>query len=166
MGHMILAAASPSPSSTAASTSGAGNYTFLIIIVALFALMYFVMIRPQRNRQRQMVQMQRGVEPGARVRTTAGMYATVVAVEDNDVVLEVAPGVKVRMLKRAIMEVVPDVSDEPAASAADMDEDAPPASGMNGASASANGMAGGQVSEDGAAATTGADSEDSGRSGN
>ena len=44
--------------------------------------------------------------PGARVRTTAGMYATVVSVEDQDVVLEVAPGVNVRYLRRAILDVV------------------------------------------------------------
>jgi preprotein translocase subunit YajC len=46
------------------------------------------------------------VEPGARVRTTAGMYATVVDTDGDDVILEVAPGVEVRYMKRAIMEVV------------------------------------------------------------
>ena len=64
------------------------------------------MIRPQRRRQQQVAQQQNTVAPGARVRTTAGMYATVVEVDDNDVVLEVAPGVEVRYLKRAIMEVI------------------------------------------------------------
>lgn len=98
--------AGSSPSASAAATGGAGNYTFLIVIVVLFALMYFVMIRPQRNRQRQMMQMQRGVTPGARVRTTAGMYATVTSVEGDEVILEVAPGVHVRYLRRAIMDVI------------------------------------------------------------
>ena len=46
--------------------------------------------------------------PGARVRTTAGMYATVVGVDGDDVILEVAPGVEVRYIKRAIMQVIPD----------------------------------------------------------
>ena len=66
------------------------------------------MIRPQRNRQRQAAQTQNEVMPGSRVRTTAGMYATVVSVEGDDVVLEVAPGVNVRYMRRAIMSVVPD----------------------------------------------------------
>ena len=74
-------------------------------------MLYFVTIRPQRNRQRAAQQTQRTVVPGARVRTTAGMYATVVALEDQDVILEVAPGVEVRYLRRAIMDVVPDPSD-------------------------------------------------------
>ena len=92
----------------ATSTSSKGNpYLFPIIILALFGLLYFVMIRPQRNRQRQAQQMQSQVMPGQRVRTTAGMYATVISVEDQDVVLEVAPGVQVRFLRRAIMDVVP-----------------------------------------------------------
>jgi preprotein translocase subunit YajC len=93
----------------ATSSSSKGNpYLFPIIILALFGLLYFVMIRPQRNRQRQAMQTQNEVMPGSRVRTTAGMYATVVSVEGDDVVLEVAPGVNVRYMRRAIMNVVPD----------------------------------------------------------
>jgi preprotein translocase subunit YajC len=46
------------------------------------------------------------MQPGARVRTTAGMYATVVDVDGDDVILEVAPGVEVRYMKRAVMDVV------------------------------------------------------------
>jgi len=80
----------------------------LIGIVVLFGLLYFVMIRPQRRRQQQAQQTQRNIEPGSRVRTTSGMYATVVAVEDQDVILEVAPGVEARFMRRAIMDVVPD----------------------------------------------------------
>jgi preprotein translocase subunit YajC len=72
------------------------------------------MIRPQRRRQQQVAQQQRTVEPGAEVRTTAGMYATVTAVDGDDVVLEVAPGVNVRYLKRAIMEVVSPGEEPPA----------------------------------------------------
>ena len=72
----------------------------------VFVGFYFLMIRPQRRRQQQVQQQQKTVAPGARVRTTAGMYATVVEVDGDDVVLEVAPGVEVRYLKRAIMEVI------------------------------------------------------------
>ncbi len=100
MGNLILAASSTSKSS-------GGSYLFLVAIVVLFGLLYFVTIRPQRNRQRAAQQTQSHLEPGDRVRTTAGMYATVTSVEDQDVVLEVSPGVEVRFLRRAIMDVVP-----------------------------------------------------------
>ncbi len=104
MGNVILAA-------TGSTSKGSGSYLFLVAIVVLFGLLYFVTIRPQRNRQRAAAQTQRTVEPGARVRTTAGMYGTVVEIDDQDVVLEVAPGVEVRFLRRAIMDVVPDPSE-------------------------------------------------------
>ena len=104
MGDAILAAST--------SKSSGSGYFFLIIIVVLFGLLYFVTIRPQRNRQRAAQQTQREIQPGMRVRTTAGMYATVAAVEDQEVVLEVAPGVNVRFLRRAIMDVVPDPSQD------------------------------------------------------
>src|SRR5207302_10997444 len=82
------------------------------LLVLGFVGFYFLMIRPQRRRQQQVQQQQRTVAPGARVRTTAGMYATVVEVDGDDVVLEVAPGIEVRYLKRAIMEVIQS-GDEP-----------------------------------------------------
>ncbi|SRR6266851_1709275 len=114
MGNIYLAAA---------SKSSGGSYTFLIVIVVLFGLFYFVMIRPQRNKQRQVQQMQSQVMPGQQVRTTAGMYATVVEADDENVLLEVAPGVQIRFLRRAVMDVVSDpVPDDE--SAAGTDEEA------------------------------------------
>ncbi len=99
MGHVHLIAV--------ANKSTGSSYYFLIAMIVLFGLLYFVMIRPQRNRQRQVMQAQNQIQPGQRVRTTAGMYGTVVELDDADVVLEIAPGVKVRYLRRAILDVVP-----------------------------------------------------------
>ncbi len=90
----------------AASKSSGSALTFPLLIVLVFVGFYFLMIRPQRRRQQQVQQQQNTVTPGAQVRTTADMYATVTEVDGDDVVLEVAPGVEVRYLKRAIMEVV------------------------------------------------------------
>jgi preprotein translocase subunit YajC len=98
----------------AATKSSGSALTFPILIVLVFVGFYFLMIRPQRRRQQAVQQQQRTVAPGARVRTTAGMYATVVEVDGDDVVLEVAPGIEVRYLKRAIMEVI-QPCDEPEA---------------------------------------------------
>jgi preprotein translocase subunit YajC len=101
MGNMILAV-----SKTASKSSS--SLSFLLIIVVLFGVFYFVMWRPNNNRRRKMQQQQKEIVPGQRVRTTAGMYATVVAVEDDDVILEVAPGVQSRFVRRAVMEVLGD----------------------------------------------------------
>lgn len=99
--HMFLAATG--------KTSGSSLLPILFIAV-LFVVLYMVMIRPQRNRQRQAAQRQSAVVPGQRVRTTAGMYGTITAVDDADVEVEVAPGVRIKMLRRAIMDVLSDES--------------------------------------------------------
>ena len=90
----------------AAAKSSSSSFTLLLLIALVFIGFYFLMIRPQQRRRQQVQQQQNTVTPGARVRTTAGMYATVSAVDGDDVILEVAPGVDVRYMKRAIMEVV------------------------------------------------------------
>jgi preprotein translocase subunit YajC len=120
MGEAILAAST--------SKSSGSGYFFLVIIVVLFGLLYFVTIRPQRNRQRAAQQTQRELQPGMQVRTTAGMFATVVAVEDQEVLLEVAPGVNVRFLRRAIMDVIPDPSQDYSQTEAEEEEPAEPES--------------------------------------
>lgn len=80
----------------------------LLPVILIGVVFYFLLFRPQRRRQQQQAQMQRQVEPGQRVMTTAGMLADVVAVEDDAVVLEIAPGVEVRFVKAAIGQVLPD----------------------------------------------------------
>src|SRR5580700_7598360 len=108
----------------ASKSSGFSSSTLLLILVVVAAF-YFLMIRPQQRRKQQAAQKQSSVAPGARVRTTAGMYATVVAVDGDDVVLEVAPGVEVRYMKRAIMDVVSPGEETPDDSYSDSeDEDA------------------------------------------
>ena len=92
----------------AAAATSSGGSTFIIFIIIIIGAMYFLVMRPGRRRQQKVQQQQNAVQPGARVRTTAGMYATVVAVDGDDVVLEVAPDVEVRYMKRAIMEVIGD----------------------------------------------------------
>ncbi len=106
----------------ASKSSGSSSFTFILLIAIVFIGFYFLMIRPQRRRQQQ-VQQQRTVTPGARVRTTAGMYATVSAVDGDDVILEVAPGVDVRYMKRSIMEVVSPGDAETSDTAADAHPD-------------------------------------------
>src|SRR6202042_3109010 len=98
MGNYDLAAA-------AAKSSGFNPSTLILILIVVVAF-YFLMIRPQQRRKQAAAQQSTNVEPGARVRTTAGMYATVVDVDGDDVILEVAPGVEVRYMRRAVMDVV------------------------------------------------------------
>src|ERR1700732_2249938 len=108
----------------AAKSSGFNPSTLILILIVVVAF-YFLMIRPQQRRKQQAAQKQSNVQPGARVRTTAGMYATVIEVDGDDVVLEVAPGVEVRYMKRAIMDVVSpgDEPEEPVTDFTDTESD-------------------------------------------
>jgi preprotein translocase subunit YajC len=93
----------------AATTKSSGGFgsTELIVIVIIVIGFYMLLIRPQRRRQQQAQQQRNSLRVGSRVTTTAGMRATVVAIDDEsgDVVLEAAPGVELRFMKRAIMSV-------------------------------------------------------------
>jgi preprotein translocase subunit YajC len=102
MGNHLVAVAA------ATTKSSSSSFLPLLIIVVLFGLFYVAIIRPQRNRQRKAAQTQNQVVPGQRVRTTAGIYGTVVSGDDRDIVVEIAPGVQITMLRRAVMEVVPE----------------------------------------------------------
>jgi preprotein translocase subunit YajC len=88
------------------AASGSGSAGLLIWLVALAAIFYLLILRPSRRRQQQALQVQSHLVPGAEVVTTSGLYGTVSAVEDDVVVLEVAPGVTNRYAKQAIMRVL------------------------------------------------------------
>src|SRR5580700_8119793 len=93
------------PIATTSSSRGFNPSTLILILVVAVAFA-LPMIRPQQRRKQEAQQQKNTVQPGARVRTTAGMYATVVDVDGDDVILEVAPGVEVRYMRRAVMDVV------------------------------------------------------------
>jgi preprotein translocase subunit YajC len=77
------------------------------ILLALFiAAAYFLIIRPQQRRRRDVLAVQSTLGPGDEVVTVAGLYGTVVDIDDKVVTLEVAPGVTNRYSRQAISQVV------------------------------------------------------------
>lgn len=82
------------------------GFTPLLLLAAIVVVFWLLIMRPQRNQQRQIAAVQASLVPGQRVMTRAGLYATVSVVDDGDVVLEVAPGVNCRYRKEAIVQVV------------------------------------------------------------
>jgi preprotein translocase subunit YajC len=92
----------------ASSSSGGGSVLPLLLLVGVFALMYFMVIRPQSRRRKQMAEMQSEVAPGAPVMTLGGLYGSVVSTEDDTVLIEVSPGVINRYARAAIAKVLND----------------------------------------------------------
>lgn len=91
-----------------AETANDGNpISGLVVLLPLVLLFYFLGVRPGRKRMQQMQQTQSRLEPGREVVTTAGLYGTVTDVGDDDsVTLEIAPGVRARFDRRAVMKIV------------------------------------------------------------
>ncbi len=68
--------------------------------------MYFLMIRPQRARQRQQAETLASVEPGDEIVTVGGIYADVIEVHDEKLVVEIAEDIHVEVARKAIGTVV------------------------------------------------------------
>ncbi|GII95327.1 preprotein translocase subunit YajC [Sinosporangium siamense] len=83
-----------------------GDITSIVPLILVAVVFYFLLIRPQRKRQREQLEMQNSLVPGTRVMTTTGLFATVVAVDNEDVILELSPGVETRWVKAAIGRVL------------------------------------------------------------
>jgi preprotein translocase subunit YajC len=99
----------------AATTSGANPFTSWILLAVFVAAAYFVLIRPQQRRRRQMQAVQSSIAPGDQVMTMGGLYGTVVAVDDETITLEVAPGVTNRYARQAVgQKITPPDEKQPA----------------------------------------------------
>ena len=81
---------------------GSSQLIFLLIMVALLVFMF----SRTRKQQKAQQQMQNSVAPGAEVMTTSGMFGTVVSIDGDVVVLEIAPGLRTRWTRRAVARVV------------------------------------------------------------
>ncbi len=87
---------------------GAGSiWSSLLIMVPIFAIMYFLMIRPQQKKQKEHEEMLSRVKAGDKVMTQGGLYGTVVRVSDNKVTLEIAERVHVEFAQGAIANIIP-----------------------------------------------------------
>jgi preprotein translocase subunit YajC len=95
----------------AAKTSSGSSAYSLILIVLVFGLIMWFMFRSQRRRQQNAQNTQSQVRNGSKIRTVHGIFGTVVDSDDKNVMVEVSPGVKVKMMRQAIGQVLPD--DEP-----------------------------------------------------
>lgn len=90
----------------------------LILLGALLAVMWAVMIRPQRRRQAEQKRVLETISPGDEVLTVGGIFGIVHDTdEDDNLIVEIAEGIRVRVARRAVAAVVKDEDED------DADED-------------------------------------------
>jgi len=78
----------------------------LLPLVVIFAVFYFMMIRPQQLQQKKYREMISRLKKGDRVLTRGGLYGVILEVKDNDLMLELAQNVRVRADRTAVQSLV------------------------------------------------------------
>ena len=75
----------------------------LLMIVGAGAAFYFLIIRPGKQRQQQQQDAVAALQPGTEIMTSAGIFGTIAVVTDEQISLEVSPGVFIRILPAAVV---------------------------------------------------------------
>ncbi|WP_236027906.1 preprotein translocase subunit YajC [Candidatus Methylacidithermus pantelleriae] len=90
----------------AAPQQGPPPWTFLITMGLVFAMFYFLLIRPQQKERKEREKMLASVKSGDRVVTQGGILGTVTNVKERTVIVRVADNVKIEVLKSALTSVL------------------------------------------------------------
>lgn len=86
-------------------TAPGGEYHFIILMAAIFAIFYFLLIRPQQKRQKAVKDMLNTLGHGDMVVTVGGIHGKVTAITDAIVTVEIADKVRVKVSKNHIATV-------------------------------------------------------------
>jgi preprotein translocase subunit YajC len=99
---------SPAFAQAAGSAGGiAGGIESFLPLVLIFVVFYFLLIRPQQKRAKQHKELLAQLRRGDRIVTGAGIYGTITkVVSEQEVVVEIAEGVRVRMVRASIQDIL------------------------------------------------------------
>jgi len=81
---------------------GGFNYTIIIFLVLIFGLMYFVLIRPQRKRQKEHQQLIEELKRGDRVVTAGGIHGVIESISEDSVIIKVESGATMKVAKGSV----------------------------------------------------------------
>ncbi|MCK4923561.1 MAG: preprotein translocase subunit YajC [Spirochaetes bacterium] len=104
--NVLFAAFGPQGGASTQGTGGGSPMTLIFMIIAIFAVMYFLMIRPQQRQKRQHQDMLGQLGKGDKVVTSGGLHGTVAGIKDNSVIVKIADNVKVEVNRSAISQIV------------------------------------------------------------
>jgi preprotein translocase subunit YajC len=98
---------SPAWAQTPAAAPQGGGIESMLLILAMFAVLYFLMIRPQMKRAKEHKTMVEGLQKGDEVITAGGILGRITRVDDQYVTVSLAEGVEVQMQRHAVQTVLP-----------------------------------------------------------
>lgn len=90
-----------------AQDGGGGGFLTLLPMVLIFVIFYLLLIRPQQKRAKQHKTMVAGLSKGDEVVTNGGALGKITGVDDNFVTLEIADGVRIKVQRMAVAQMMP-----------------------------------------------------------
>jgi preprotein translocase subunit YajC len=96
----------------ALQASQPGGIALFLPLILIMVVFYFLMILPQQRRQKKTNEMLRNLKNGDKVITNAGIYGTIVGLENDAVQLRIADQVKIKVARNAIAGIQPDAPKE------------------------------------------------------
>ena len=109
----LAQAAAQTPAPTGAAGGGGGT-TMIIYIACFGAIFYFMLVRPQSQKQKQQQALISSLKTGDKVVTSGGMHGLIANVKEGTVIVKVADNVKIEVDKSAIAVVTKRTENEPA----------------------------------------------------
>lgn len=85
---------------------GGGDFGFMIVMAILFAIFYFLLIRPQQQKQKELKSMLDNLGHGDTVVTSGGIHGKIVAITESVITLEIAPNVRIKVSRGFISAIV------------------------------------------------------------
>lgn len=104
---MFVSPAFAQTAGSAATDSGAATIFSFLPLLLLFVLFYFLILRPQQQRMKEQQNAVNAVKKGDEVTTAGGVIGKVTKVEDKIVEVEIANGVRVRVIKSTLAGITP-----------------------------------------------------------
>jgi preprotein translocase subunit YajC len=101
------------PLQAAAGAGTAGfDYSGIIMIVALFAIFYFLMIRPQQKKQKEIRKFREGLQKGDNIITAGGIYGKIKEVKDTTFLISVSDNTTLRIDKGSVYPSAADAQEQ------------------------------------------------------
>jgi preprotein translocase subunit YajC len=98
---------SPAWAQAPAAASQGGGIESILLILAMFAVLYFLMIRPQMKRAKEHKTMVEGLQKGDEVVTAGGILGRITKVDDQYITVAIAAGIEIQVQRAAIQTVLP-----------------------------------------------------------
>jgi len=78
------------------------DWTILIFLAVIFGIFYFLLIRPQRRRQKEHDELMQELQKGDKVITAGGIYGVVESLSDDSIVMKIESGVTIRVARGSV----------------------------------------------------------------